>query len=213
MIRVVLVDDHAMMRDGYTAMLAVQGDIEVVGAADCGEAALGLARSLKPDVLVCDYHMPGMTGLEVAERLLRSQSRTRVVMASVLGDGPIPRRALAAGVLGYVSKCCGGVELARAIREAAAGRRYLGADIARVLAMEGLSGTASAVDALTPRELEVSLLLVQGLKMTEVGERLKLSAKTVATHKYRSYDKLGVRDVVNLARVLRQQGVFDPVCA
>jgi len=103
-----------------------------------------------------------------------------------------------------------GAELVTAVREVAAGRRYIGTAIARQIAMEGLSGTPSAVQTLTPRELEVALLLVQGRKMTEIGQRLSLSAKTVATHKYRVFDKLGVRDVVSLARIARQHGLVDP---
>jgi DNA-binding NarL/FixJ family response regulator len=210
MIRIVLVDDHGLMRAGVRMLLESQADIQVVGEAGNGDEALPLLRKLKPDVVLCDFHMPGLSGLEVTERLARSLPEIRLIMVSVLNDGPIPKRVLAAGAYGYLDKGAPGAELLTAVREVAAGRRYIGADIARQMALEGLNGTPSAVQALTPRELEVALLLVQGRKMTEIGERLSLSAKTVATHKYRVFDKLGVRDVVSLVRIARQHGLLDP---
>lgn len=210
MIRIVLVDDHGLMRAGVRMLLESQADMQVVGEAGSGDEALPLLRKLKPDVVLCDFHMPGLSGLEVTERLARSLPEIRLIMVSVLNDGPIPKRVLAAGAQGYLDKGAPGAELLTAVREVAAGRRYIGADIARQMALEGLNGTPSAVQALTPRELEVALLLVQGRKMTEIGERLSLSAKTVATHKYRIFDKLGVRDVVSLVRIARQHGLLDP---
>ncbi len=210
MIRIVLVDDHGLMRAGVRMLLESQADMQVVGEAGSGDEALPLLRKLKPDVVLCDFHMPGLSGLEVTERLARSLPEIRLIMVSVLNEGPIPKRVLAAGAHGYLDKGAPGAELLTAVREVAAGRRYIGADIARQMALEGLNGTPSAVQALTPRELEVALLLVQGRKMTEIGERLSLSAKTVATHKYRIFDKLGVRDVVSLVRIARQHGLLDP---
>ncbi|SDD80948.1 response regulator [Aquimonas voraii] len=210
MIRIVLVDDHGLMRAGVRMILEAEPDLQVVGEAGSGDEALPLLRKLKPDVVLCDFHMPGLSGLEVTERLARSLPDVRLIMVSVLNEGPIPKRVLAAGAYGYLDKGAPGPELLTAVREVAAGRRYIGTSIARQIAMEGLSGTPSAVQTLTPRELEVALLLVQGRKMTEIGQRLSLSAKTVATHKYRVFDKLGVRDVVSLARIARQHGLVDP---
>jgi DNA-binding NarL/FixJ family response regulator len=210
MIRIVLVDDHGLMRSGMRMILEAEPDLQVVGEAGSGDEALPLLRRLKPEVVLCDFHMPGLSGLEVTERIARSLPEVRLVMVSVLNEGPIPKRVLAAGAYGYLDKGVPGAELVTAVREVAAGRRYIGTAIARQIAMEGLSGTPSAVQTLTPRELEVALLLVQGRKMTEIGQRLSLSAKTVATHKYRVFDKLGVRDVVSLARIARQHGLVDP---
>ncbi len=210
MIRIVLVDDHGLMRAGVRMLVESEADMQVVGEAGNGDEALPMLRKLKPDVVLCDFHMPGLSGLEVTERLARSLPEIRLIMVSVLNEGPIPKRVLAAGAYGYLDKGAPGAELIKAVREVAAGRRYIGTDIARQMALEGLNGTPSAVQALTPRELEVALLLVQGRKMTEIGERLNLSAKTVATHKYRVFDKLGVRDVVSLVRIARQHGLLDP---
>ncbi len=210
MIRIVLVDDHGLMRSGMRMILEAEPDLQVIGEAGSGDEALPLLRKLKPEVVLCDFHMPGLSGLEVTERIARSLPDVRLIMVSVLNEGPIPKRVLAAGAYGYLDKGAPGAELVTAVREVAAGRRYIGTAIARQIAMEGLSGTPSAVQTLTPRELEVALLLVQGRKMTEIGQRLSLSAKTIATHKYRVFDKLGVRDVVSLARIARQHGLIDP---
>lgn len=210
MIRIVLVDDHGLMRAGVRMLLESESDMQVIGEAGSGDEALPMLRKLKPDVVLCDFHMPGLSGLEVTERLVRSLPQVRLIMVSVLNEGPIPRRVLAAGAHGYLDKGAPGAELVTAVREVAAGRRYIGTEIARQMALEGLKGTPSAVQTLTPRELEVALLLAQGHKMTEIGERLSLSAKTIATHKYRVFDKLGVRDVVSLVRIARQHGLVDP---
>lgn len=210
MIRIVLVDDHGLMRAGVRMLIDAEADMQVVGEASSGDEALPMLRKLKPDVVLCDFHMPGLSGLEVTERLSRSHPQIRLIMVSVLNEGPIPKRVLAAGAQGYLDKGAPGAELITAVREVAAGRRYIGSDIARQMALEGLDGTPSAVKTLSPRELEVALLLVQGRKMTEIAERLSLSAKTVATHKYRVFDKLGVRDVVSLHKIARQHGLLDP---
>jgi two-component system, NarL family, invasion response regulator UvrY len=213
MIRIFLIDDHGLMRSGLRAVLEAEADFEVVGEAGSGEEALPKLRSLKPDVVLCDFHLPGLSGLELIERLARADAHGRFIMVSVLEDGPVPRRVLAAGAHGYISKVAFGDELIQAVREVARGRRFLGADVARSMALDGVDGHGSTLDRLTPRELEVALQIVQGLKMTEIGRRLSLSAKTIATHKYRLYDKLGVRDAVALARVVRQQGLADPALA
>ena len=211
MIRVFLLDDHALMRVGYRMILQQEVDMEVVGEAGCGEEALPMIRRLKPDVVICDVHMPGLSGLEVTERLVKAQIGCRVVIVSVQEDGPVPRRLLDAGASGYLGKCCEASELVRAVREAARGRRYLGGELAQKLALGGTTGTP--FDRLSPRELEVSLLFCQGLRAEDIARRLSLSGKTVATHKYRLFEKLGVGDTVGLARLATQHGLLEPARA
>jgi DNA-binding NarL/FixJ family response regulator len=207
MIRVFLLDDHGLVRTGYKLMLAPHADIEVVGEASSGEEALPAIRRLKPDVVLCDLHMPGVSGLDITERLVKGQLAARVIIVSVQTDGPMPRRLLDAGAFGYLGKCGDAAELLKAIREVARGRRYLGADIAQQLAL-GEQG-ASPFDLLSPREMEISLLLCQGLRAEDIARRLSLSGKTVATHKYRMFDKLGIKDTVALARMAAQHGVTE----
>lgn len=213
-IRVFIVDDHALVRAGFRLILGGEADIEVIGEADSAEAALPQIRKLKPDVVLCDLHLPGLSGLELTERIVRGDSPTRVIAVSVLEDGPMPRRLLEAGAFGYVGKACDATELLRAVRDVARGKKYLASSIAQGLALAGLQGeTASPFDTLTPRELEVALLLNQGLRQEAIARQLSLSAKTVNTHKTRLFEKLGIRDNIALARLVGQYGLVDPAHA
>lgn len=212
-IRVFLLDDHALVRTGMRMMLSAETDIEVVGEADSGETALPMIRRLKPDVVLCDLHLPGISGLEVTERIVRGEYGCRVVVVSVLEDGPIPKRLLEAGASGYVGKGGDAAELLRAVRDVARGKRYLANGIAQHLALAGIGGDASPFDALSPRELEVAMLLVQGLRQEEIAKRLSLSAKTVNTHKSRLFEKLDIQDSIALARLSSQYGLSDPARA
>lgn len=199
-IRVYIVDDHALVRTGFRLILGGQTDIEVVGDAESAEDALPEIRQLRPDIVLCDLHLPGLSGLELTERVVRGEYGCRVIAVSVLEDGPMPRRLLEAGAFGYVGKASDADELLRAVRDVARGKKYLASSIAQGLALAGLHGeTASPFDSLTPRELEVALLLNQGLRQESIAKHLSLSAKTVNTHKARLFDKLGIHDNIALA--------------
>lgn len=212
-IRVYLVDDHALVRTGMRMILAGEVDIEVVGEAGSGEEALPQIRRLRPDVVLCDLHLPGISGLEVTERIVRGDHGARVIVVSVLEDGPMPRRLIEAGASGYVGKAGDAVELLRAIRDVARGRRYLAGNIAQHLALSRVSGAGSPFDPLSPREFEVALLLTQGLRQEAIAKRLSLSAKTINTHKTRLFEKLGIHDSIALARLASQYGLADPAHA
>lgn len=210
-IRVFIVDDHALVRAGMRMILSAEVDIDVVGETDTGEAALPLIRQLRPDVVLCDLHLPGVSGLEVTERIVRADNQTRVIVVSVLEDGPMPRRLLEAGASGYVGKGGEAGELVRAVRDVARGKRYLASGVAQSLALAGIGSSGSPFDILSPRELEVALLLVQGRRQEEIARRLCLSAKTVNTHKSRLFEKLGIGDTIALARLAQQYGITQPV--
>lgn len=213
MIRVFLLDDHALVRTGYRLILGQEKDIEIVGEAGSGEEGLPLIRRLKPQVVICDLHLPGISGLDITERIVRSDIGTHVLIVSVQEEGPMPRRLIEAGASGYLGKGCDAQELVRALREVARGRRYLASHVAQRMALAKLCGEDTPFDLLSPRELEVARMLCQGMRMEEIGRRLSLSGKTVATHKYRLYEKLGIKDTVALARLAGQHGVSDPVYA
>ena len=208
-IRVFIVDDHAIVRTGIRMILSTEVDIDVVGEADSGEAALPLIRSLKPHVVLSDLHLPGASGLDLTERLMKLETPPKVIIVSVLDDGPMPRRLLEAGASGYVGKGGDSMELVAAVRDVAQGKRYLASAVAQNIALAGL-GMTSSMDILSAREMEVALLLAQGMKNEEIARQLCLSAKTVSTHKQRLFEKLSVRDTVTLARMLRQHGILDP---
>ncbi len=213
-IRVFIVDDHALVRTGFALILGGEPDIEVVGQAESGEEALPQIRRLKPDVVLCDLHLPGISGLEVTERVVRGDYGARVIVVSVLEDGPMPRRLLDAGACGYIGKACDAAELLRAVRDVARGKKYLATAIAQGMALASLQGSdASPFDTLTPREMEVALLLNQGLRQEAIARRLSLSPKTINTHKSRLFDKLGIRDSIALARLVGQYGLADPAHA
>lgn len=213
MIRVFIVDDHALVRTGYRLILEQDGGIEIIGEAATGEEALPQIRRAQPDVVLCDLHLPGISGLDVTERLVRSDGGPRVIIVSIQEDGPMPRRLIEAGAAGYLGKGCDPNELVRAVKDVFRGRRYLASDVAQRMALDGFGGQASPFDALSPRELQVARLLCQGLRMEEIGRRLSLSGKTVATHKYRLFEKLGIRDAISLARLAGQHGISDPASA
>ena len=209
-IRVYLIDDHALVRTGMKMILSGEMDIEVVGDCDTGEDALREIRTLKPDVVLCDLHLPGMSGLEITERITRGPLETRVIIVSVLEDGPLPKRLLEAGAAGYIGKAGDATELLRAVREVARGKRYLGVNVAQNMALSNVGGAVSPFDQLSPRELEVAMLLIQGLRQEDIAKRLSLSAKTVNTHKTRLFQKVGIHDNIALARLAAQYGLLDP---
>ncbi|MEI2455033.1 response regulator [Lysobacter firmicutimachus] len=209
-IRVFIVDDHALVRTGMRMILSAETDIEVLGDVESGEEAMPLIRKLKPDVVLCDLHLPGVSGLEVTERIVKGDHGTRVIIVSVLEDGPMPKRLLEVGASGYVGKGGDASELLRAIRDVARGKRYLASNIAQNLALSNIDGGASPFDELSPRELEIALLLVQGFRQEEIAKRLSLSAKTVNTHKTRLFEKLAITDTIALARLAAQYGLADP---
>ncbi|MCY7312215.1 MAG: response regulator, partial [Pseudoxanthomonas sp.] len=162
-IRVYLIDDHALVRTGMKMILGSELDIEVVGEADNGEDALPQIRKLRPDVVLCDLHLPGLSGLEITERITRSDLGSKVIIVSVLEDGPLPKRLLEAGASGYLGKAGDAAELLRAVHEVARGKRYLGSNVAQNMALSNVAGgNLSPFDSLSPRELEVAMLLIQG---------------------------------------------------
>ena len=210
-IRVYLIDDHALVRTGMKMILGSELDIEVVGEADNGEDALPQIRKLRPDVVLCDLHLPGLSGLEITERITRSDLGSKVIIVSVLEDGPLPKRLLEAGASGYLGKAGDAAELLRAVHEVARGKRYLGSNVAQNMALSNVAGgNLSPFDTLSPRELEVAMLLIQGLRQEDIAKRLSLSAKTVNTHKTRLFQKLAIQDNIALARLGAQYGLQDP---
>ncbi|HEX7348060.1 MAG TPA: response regulator [Rhodanobacteraceae bacterium] len=215
MIRVVLVDDHELVRSGFCLILSGQPDIEVVGEASNAEDGLRLLRAVKPDVALVDVHMPGMSGIELTERVQRADLATRVVILTVVQDAQFPRRLLQSGALGYLTKACASDELVQAVRTVARGSRYLDATIAREMALSAVDGEASPLDALSARELEVALMLARGMAVNEVANHLHLSAKTVSTYKQRLFEKLGVAHTIALAHLLSAHGLLNdpPVAA
>lgn len=209
MISVFLLDDHSLVRAGYRLILQQQMDINVVGECHSGEDALKQIRQLKPDIVLCDLHMPGLSGLEVTERLFKANSSSKVIIVSVQQDGPMPKRLLDAGASGYLGKACDADELLKAIREVALGKRYLANELAQKMALGKKAD--SPFELLSAREIEISMLFCQGWRAEDMAKKLCVSSKTVATHKYRILAKLGVHDTIALARLAALYGITEPM--
>ncbi|KRE88967.1 two-component system response regulator [Frateuria sp. Soil773] len=210
MINVVLVDDHELVRTGFRMILQQQPDIAISGEAGTAEEGLRLIRTLAPDIALVDVHMPGMSGIELTERVCRAKLNTHIVIVTVVDDARFPKRLLDAGALGYLTKGCSADELLAAVRQVAGGRRYLAPAVAQQLALATLDGNdGSPFDALSSRELEVAMMLVRGKPLTVIGEQLNLSPKTVSTYKQRLMEKLHVEHVIGLAHLMTVHGLID----
>ncbi len=209
MIRVMLVDDHELVRTGVRRLLDDFDDIEVVVEASSGEEALSLVRDYLPEVVLMDVNMPGIGGVEATRQLLRLVPTLSIVAVTVYGEQPYPSRLLEAGVKGYITKQCGSSEIASAIRTAAKGEFYFSAQIAQKMAVNIAAAGTSPFDGLSQREWQIMTMLARGDKVQGIADSLCLSPKTVSTYRYRLMEKLKVNTDVELAHLAIRHGVID----
>jgi two-component system invasion response regulator UvrY len=208
MIRIMIVDDHEFVRVGLRHILEEYADFEVVAEAANGEMAMRLNHKCKPDVVLLDVELPGLSGFEVTHRLKKASPRQHVIALSNRTRSPIPQKLLDAGASGYLTKACAGVELVRAIRSVVRGERYISAEIAQRMALRITTGAnGSPFDELSAREMEVLLMVAEGRRIADIADVMHLSPKTVATYKYRIYDKLETRNDVNVTRMAMRYGL------
>jgi two-component system, NarL family, invasion response regulator UvrY len=204
-LRVLLVDDHAVVRAGYRHLLAASDGIEVVGEAADGVAAYRLFCELEPDVVVMDIALPGVSGIETMRRMRARRAHARILVFSIYEDAIYVTRALQAGSNGYLTKASAPEALVCAVRAVANGERYLSPDVRQALTPPGSAANcAHPLEALSAREFEVLGLLVQGLSLARIGERLGLSGKTVANYQSTIRAKLGAENDFQLARLTEQ---------
>lgn len=213
MIRVLVVDDHDLVRAGISRMLADIDGFQVIGQAESGEESIRLARELKPDVVLMDVRMPGIGGLEATRRLLRSYPELRVIAVTVCEDDPFPTRLLQAGAAGYLTKGAALEEMVQAIRLVFAGQRYLSPQIAQQLALKAFQPQAndSPFDLLSEREIQIALMIANCQKVQSISDTLCLSPKTVNTYRYRIFEKLSITSDVELALLAVRHGMVDAI--
>jgi two-component system invasion response regulator UvrY len=207
-ISVLLVDDHAVVREGYRRLLERDASLIVVGEAAAAADALRLDGELKPDVIVLDIGLPGVSGIEVLRRIIARRPEARVLMFSMYQDGIYVTRAISAGACGYLSKASAPDLLVDAVRAVAGGRRYLSPDVEQTMTLQS-SAPNRLADALSTRELEVLRLLTQGYGVEEIGERLGLSPKTAANHQSSIKQKLGATSALQLILIAQQFGLIS----
>lgn len=210
MIKVLLVDDHAVVRTGFRLLLQSVTEMSIVGEAQSGEVACQLYVELAPDVVVMDLAMPGMGGLEALRRIRVRDAHARVLALSAHDDPMHARRALREGALGFLSKRSAPDALIEAVTTVASGRRYIDADLAQKLALADIEGaTRSPVERLSEREFEVFIRLARGATVQRIAEDLNLSASTVGTHLYNVKQKLGVVNQSELTLLAIRHGLIE----
>ncbi len=208
-IRVMLVDDHAIVRSGFRRLLERYPDIEVVAEADNAEQAYRDFLNHAPDVLVLDLSMPQTGGMEIMRRVLAREPEARIIVFSMHDDAALVERAMRNGARGYVSKSNTPETLAKAVLEVAAGKQFLSPDVAHALALYKLEGKANPLDRLTPREFEIFQQIVSGHSAADIARALNLSSKTVANYHTSVKQKLGASSDVELVRVAMRLNLID----
>lgn len=210
MIRVLLADDHTIVREGLRALLAKEADFQVVAEAADGREALRLARETRPDVAAMDLSMPLLNGLEAARQMAAWEQGPRTILLTMHAEDSYVLEALRAGVRGYVLKKQAGADLVRAIREAVAGGVYLSPGVSAAVAGAIRSPGPLADESLTAREREVLQLVAEGKTTKEIGTILGVSTKTADAHRTRLMQKLDIHDIAGLTRYAIRSGLIQP---
>ncbi len=205
-IRILLVDDHAVVRAGYRTLLEGSQDLLVVAEADSGESAVRLFVETVPDIVIMDLSLPGIGGIEAIRRIVQRKHDARILCFSMHEDTIFVEQALQAGARGYIGKSSAPNVLVEAVRQLAGGSVYLDPDIAQRLAFQKMRGTSSPIAGLTTREFEIFCLLAEGGTVNEIAKRLSLSAKTVANYATQIKGKLEINSAAEIARLAIRHG-------
>ena len=213
MLRILLADDHEIVREGIKMLIDAQDDMEVVGEAENGNAAIEKMRELSPDIIVMDISMPELNGMKATRRIMRKSPNVKILTLSRHSDDGYLQQLIQAGVSGYILKQSAPTELIRAIRQVGSGKKYVDPTLTDRV-MSGYISQKSALDtaqkvSLTDRETEVVRLIAWGYSNREIGEHLQISVKTVEAHKANSMRKLGIKSRIDIVRYAILQGWME----
>lgn len=211
MTRVLIVDDHELVRTGLRLILSDQRDIEVIGEASNGEDAVRLTGELKPDIVLMDISMPGIGGIEATRRICQRHPEVRVIAVTVHSDAPFPNKLHEAGAMGYLNKGCPAEEMYEAIRTVARGKPFVSREVSQKLTLATLNGQnlESPFRSLSQREMQVLMMIIQGMKNQDISDSLHLSPKTVSTYRHRLFEKLDVGTDVELTFMALRHGLVE----
>lgn len=209
MIKVLVVDDHDLVRTGITRMLNDAEGIEVIGEAVCGSSALAQTQKLAPDVILLDVNMPNMNGIDATKKLLQLAPNVKILAVSSISKEPYPSLLVKAGAHGYITKGVPLNDMIAAIKKVDAGGRYFSADVSESLAISLLNDNKSPFDALSEREHQVAMMVVNCKSTQQIADSLFVSTKTVNTYRYRIFEKLGVDSDVKLTHLAIRYGLLD----
>lgn len=207
LIKVLVVDDHELIRAGIARMLLDDGNIEVVGEASSGEQALDMLKVCCPDVVLMDLKMPGIGGLEATRRIKRKCEETQIVVVTACIDDPYPAHVMESGASAYISKNSHISEIIRAIKSVYRGERYISSDIAQMMALN--KSKDSMFDSLSERELQIAMMIMDCQKVQNISDKLCLSPKTVNSYRYRIFEKLNINSDVELTLLAVRNGLLD----
>ena len=208
--KVLLVDDHSVVRMGFKMLIEAEQDMKVIAEAESGEQGIKVYKETHPDITIMDITMPGIGGLEAIERILAHDKNAKILVLSAHEDSVHPKRALNAGALGYLTKRSAAEELIKAIRSVQKGTKYLEPSIAQQMAITQLSGENNPVEILSDREFEVFIALAKGKSTNEIAETICLSPRTVGTHLYNIKQKLNANNSAEIALIAIRCGLLEP---
>lgn len=211
MVKILLVDDHELVRSGIRLILEVISTFSVVAEVKSGEEAIRYCRHDAPDIVLMDVNMPGIGGLEATKQIARMSENIRVICISMHTENPIPAKVMQMGAFGFITKNAEPDEMVRAVYKVVAGQKYIAPEIAQQIAIGKLDlGDSNPFDQLSDRELEITLMLVTGRRVPDIADSLNISPKTINTYRYRMFEKLEINSDVELTHLALRYKLISP---